>query len=441
MRTLIPGEAACILALLVLGQGLRGVAQEPPPSPNSPDDPLIGLELDVSRPELSPDQIAVLEMTEKSFSNALERQMVALDPARAAGLAAGSQPELLDLRLVLVLAALRAGEPDAPFRSSAADLLQRAGAAGLDDPSTALEVLRKHPEAIASIRLDFETLDSFQAARQAGIRVFALERALEIYRVYADGSAAAMISVSALRRIEAAALEARDDREGRLADYRDRLDALKARLGLTPEAEVAIDPAALAGFEAGIAALTALEADPDWSVERLYGLVDQFPAPADFKIGGESAEAVVADPSRLEPFLRASANAAVNAAGLAPGADADRVVLRVRKAARRLVEARARFERGRQLLRFADLERNATLQLITAPPGIEDLRDQDRHTQEFILDGSGSEARRRLVSDWIAAATARVELVALTGAIHGEDWDAFLDAFTTMAPDAVKPPG
>ena len=451
MTIRIAGRTACLglLAILIYGRGFRASGQEPPP-PDAQEVPPIGLEppppigLELPPPEFEPDPLTESERKEKTIEDIFNQRLKTLTPARAAGLAAESQPDLLDLRRVLVLTALRASEPDAPSDRSVSEILEQARAAGLDEPAAAFGMLRTHPETIESIRLYFQALDSYQAAREASARVFALDRGLEIYREYAQGSSAGRDSLSGPLRIETAALQAQDERDNRIAKYRDRLDVLKARLGLAPGSEVAIDPNALAGFEAGIVALNALEGDIERSVEKLTALGNQLPTPPDFVIGTESAGAVADDPGQLEPFLRATADAAVGASGLEPGADLNRIAYQTRKTARRLIEARARSKRGRQLLWIADLERSATMDQITAPPRSDDLEAalhyQETQTREYLTDDSATVARRRLVSDWIAAATARFELDALTGRIGGEDWDSALVAYTTDETDDKAPP-
>jgi hypothetical protein len=233
----------------------------------------------------------------------------------------------------------------------------------------------------------------------------------------------------------------RSDSNARL-QYRDRLDALKVDLGLSPHAPIIADPERLAPFRGMFDAIDQWQRDPRRRLEDLPRIVNRL-APLesgvlDFVAGRPKVATVAADPAGLEPVLTAAESLAIKYRG---GSDADgRIGLQVRRRVRHLVETHSAYESTtRELLALVRWKDDEFEKLI-APPVAEPAGPSIPVSRGDLiaLNAAVNECESRLVSLWASFHAERLALAREVRVMPASDWASYYAGFAV--PLAGSPP-
>ena len=222
--------------------------------------------------------------------------------------------------------------------------------------------------------------------------------------------------------------------------YRDQLDALKVRLGLSPHAPVAFDKGDLAGFRKTFQDADLWCADPQGSPVDLPKIAGQLPTLKDVVIDGHSAAAVAmsnveARPSE-EEFLAVAARVALGNKNRGAQDDAGNresdaagLELRVRAAVRRLLRIRIAYEIERRDFVLLVRGKSQAQEQLLAPPRREESRPQraDLIPELIGIQGQILANQDRLVSLWTEYQTVRLALFRDLGTLPCDDWKSFYD--------------
>ena len=157
-----------------------------------------------------------------------------------------------------------------------------------------------------------QLLSLFQQAENTRIQVASLERALEIYKVYAEGGASSGISQLQVDQIDQNLNQARGTLITSQIAYRNALDNYKTQLGLPPDVPLIPDVGLIAPFREGFREILAWQARPNHTPEELPGLVEEIPVLENILLDDrplfdysdpQRPRPVFADPERLEEYL------------------------------------------------------------------------------------------------------------------------------------------
>lgn len=223
--------------------------------------------------------------------------------------------------------------------------------------------------------------------------------------------------------------------------YRDRLDALRRELGLSPHVPVVVSDALIAPFRETFDQIEAWHLNPNRHLSDLPTLVQQL-APLEsrsfeFGAGRLAVAAVAADRARLEPVLRAAEGLAVKNHG---GTDPDgAIALQIRTDVRHLVETHAAYERLKRELVGRVRLKDGAIEAIVAPPVPNrqgprpDVRALAAMSEDVIM------CESRIVSLWASFHIRRLALARALGIMPEEDWGAFRAAFAAPLTRAEPP--
>lgn len=359
--------------------------------------------------------------------------------AELAGLPRGTPVEVLTPVRVYVLAVIRGRNPAAPLAEALnpkvlTDAAERPGAADftrfrdaflrpdVSPPGRAWPGFRD-PSAEF-----FDVLERRMAVEMAGRHARALEVLSAVAKQLVQGEAGRGQELT-LDRLNAELERARRTEAAALRRYRDRLDAFKLQLGLSPRAPVVADAARLAPFRDLLTALDRWQANPRRNLDDLPRLVNRI-APLDggvldFLDNRPGLASLTDQPAQLDAvFLAAEAVAIKNHGGNDRGWE---ITLGVRRRIRQLVEAHSAYESSkRELVSLLRLKDDAFETLVSPPatnPNVQPAIPVDRRDL-IALNSKVSACEGRLVSIWASFQTARLALARTVRVLPAGDWAA-----------------
>jgi hypothetical protein len=369
-----------------------------------------------------------------------------VDEAELAGRPRGTRVEVLTPMRAYVLALIRGRNPTGPLAESldAKILAEEAARPGAADFARFREALFQTTKPSAGrTRFDyrglsaafrdpsaafFDVLQRRMAVETAARQARALEVLSAVAKQLAQGEGGRgleftpdrlTIELERARRAEAAALR----------QYRDRLDALKVQLGLSPRAPVVADAARLAPVRELLTAIDRWQADPRRNLDDLPRLVNRH-APLeggvlDFLDDRPRLASLAADPARLNSVYLAAEKVAIQNHG---GHDPQwEIVLEVRRRIRQLVEAHSAYESTkRELVTLLRLKDDAFETLVsppaTSPNGQPAISINRRDL--IALNAEVGACEGRLVSLWASFQTTRLALARVLRILPASDWAA-----------------
>jgi outer membrane protein TolC len=160
-----------------------------------------------------------------------------------------------------------------------------------------------------------QLLQIFQQTENTRIQVASLERALEIYKVYAEGGASSGISQLQVDQIDQQLNQARGQLVIFQQNYRNALDQFRYQIGMPPDVPVIPDVALIAPFRESFREILAWQARPDHTPEELPGIIRGLPNLENISLDDrplfdfadpDRPKAAFADPEKLEEFLLTS---------------------------------------------------------------------------------------------------------------------------------------
>ncbi len=356
-----------------------------------------------------------------------------LDPARIAGLPAGSKPAVLTWRQVYELALIHShAEP--PPRFATLDPVQtdeQCRALGFAD----FAKFRSHCLASPHFRdpaSDFLMLQfHYRRVASADALVELDERLLTMMKELVQGESFGLGQVDI--DLTAAALgTARRDLDTAISLYRDRLDAFKVTLGLAPSAPIILDTSSLALFGSGFNRIGNRSGHPNRQPDDLDRLVlRDLPAISDCPIDGRAVLAEVEqNPDRLESVLALATQKALT--NRPPtGEPADTLEIRVRKRLRMLMGMRSSYAaEQRAMILSIRLAESAFEQIISPPQGAGPSRAISLLTASYLEQSRQViEHRTRLFGLWTGFQAERLAFDRDLGPLPDADWGVFLGRF------------
>jgi hypothetical protein len=359
----------------------------------------------------------------------------------AAGLAPGSKPETLTWERVYTLALIRA-------RSPRAALMERLDPQALTEQARRLGVdsfARFRDEILAGRAEDRAEDGGFRDPSEAFLDLLArrlildnarknvamFERFSEVFRELLEGEN------SGLTRRQIEEIDAWLDRaRGGLVDategYRNALDEMKVRLGLSPHAPMILDPIALAGLRYLFMRIDSWAGNPRRTLEQLEGLVERFPVPGDVTFQGRSVlDVVEKQPDREEDLLRAAARLAIEnrRKGQRGEVDEGELELRVRRAIRGLDRSHQDYALARRSFRLALLQKDRAQEQLIAPPGETRTSAALNTANLFIGQDRFSHSQDMMVRLWARGQARRLGLYRELGVLPYDDWKSFYAQF------------
>jgi len=350
------------------------------------------------------------------------------DPANGAfllGLPAESRPEVLTWERIYKLALIKARsgpKPLAPafdpkaidaeagrlgfgdFARFGRDFLAGAADGGFRDPSGDFyDVLRRQEQSVSARR-----------------KLASLERLREVLKELINGESSGLTQLE-LDEVGDAVHQARSDFLDRSTRFRDRLDAFKVGLGLSPAAPIALD-GGLGAFPDVFRETSAWSIRPNRELSELDGLVQQVPPLGDLTIDGRAvSDFDDFDVERIEGLTTAGGRAAAK-----PRGDAGEVEVEVRREIRRLCELRADYRIAMRRYVLTLRRRDLAFEQLIAPPQ-QSRRLPDMTDVVGLVSGLG-ESQDRLVAIWTEHQALRLALARDLGTVPAADWTAFLGA-------------
>ena len=362
-----------------------------------------------------------------------------------AGLSSGSRPELLTWERVYSLALVRARD-DAPRGAGVlepgafAELVARHGVA--DFSRFRRDFLTGRPGAAGTFRDPsgdyLELLRRLQVIDNARCDIALRENCLRLFQelIRAESSGLGELEVDL---VEASLIRARERLANATAQFRDRLDDLKAALGLPPSASAIPDLQGIAAFREVFEGVHNWHRDPKRTLNVLPQLIARLPALGEVVVEGRPILGTIeANPDRLEDELAATMRSAVKNRNSPEKAEAARdtdvpLERRTRQHIRRLVEARRAYVVERRRYELASRLIDQVLEQLVAPPagGTQALAQSvgARTQTKAILEQSFEieRAQGRLVGLWASYKAERLALYRDTGSLPYDDWKPFDD--------------
>ena len=373
-----------------------------------------------------------------------------------AGLSPNSRPELLTWERVYTLALVRA----------------RAGSArGADvlDPNVLAELAARHGVAdFRRFRQDFlagrpgaggafrdpsgdylDLLRRLQVIDHARCDVVLQENCLRLYQELIQGESSGVGTLQ-VDLVEASLSRARQRSADATEQFRDKLDELKAAVGLPLGASWIVDPQGIAAFREAFEGVYNWHRDPKRTLNVFSQLIARLPALGEVVIEGRPILGTIeANPGRLEDVLAAATRVANrNRAGREQGEaarDTDvSLELRTRRHIRRLVEARRADHTERRRFELASRLIDEVLEQIVAHPagGTHALAQAvgARIQTESLLDQFVQirRAQDRLVGLWASFQAERLALYRDLGILPYDDWRSFYDDLAARPGSIIK---
>jgi hypothetical protein len=362
-----------------------------------------------------------------------------------AGLPRGSRPELLTWERVYGLALVRApgGLAHSLEVRDLKPLGEIAARQGLADFTRFRhEFLAGRPGAGGTFRDPagdyLQLLRRLQVIDNARCDVALRENCLLLYRELIRGESS-VLSALEVDLVEASLVGARQRLANATAQFRDRLDELKAALGLGPRALLLPDPQRIAAFREAFDGVHNWHRDPKRKFEMLPQLTARLPELGEVVVEGKPILASIdANPDRLEDVLAAATGVAIkNRGGPEKGAAARatdmQLELTTRRHIRRLLEARRAYDREKRHYELATRLIEQVLEQLVAPPagGTQTLAQAigARIATQALLDQlvQLQRAQDDLVTLWASFKAERLAFYRDLGILPYDDWQPFFD--------------
>lgn len=355
------------------------------------------------------------------------------DDAELAGLPPGSHPAVLTWERAYTLALIRCRAPGPAG--------PRALAESLDPKTVAEQAGRLGVADFGRFRADFfggeGFIDPSGSLSDLFRRLQVVENATKLVDALEQLKAAAgALDLPRPDRLDARLRDARRRLQGELLAYRDRLDAVKDELGLSPHAPVVPDRTSLARFRAAFEKIDEWFADPGRDPAALPAIVATFPRLEGRLLGLIAPDGVSGgDPRKMEGLARDAEQIAIKNRGRG-GLD-EETRQRLRRRVRYLLETRAAYQaEGPRLLLAIRAKDQAFEQMMMAPPAgavvgkVPDL---------IALHIRVLESEDQLVTLWASYQAERLALARDLRVLPGHDWKSFY-AQIMGGPDAVRVP-
>jgi hypothetical protein len=359
----------------------------------------------------------------------------------AAGLPQQSQPELLTWDRVYPLALIRSRRARPTFRDALdpKELTGEANGFGVADFARFRREFLA-PASAAGTSFRDPSADFLDLLRRV-LTIDNARRNVAFHQNVWRFTAELIQGSSGLRRVDVdlisdAWIQARHRLASEIAEYRDRLDELKARLGLSPRAAVLPSRTSLGAFESGFRRVEDWIKKPDRRLDELPRIIQQFPLTGDLFIDGrpflrridevpDSMEAVLTEVGQLavKNFAQTEKNPAP------PEAVIDRE-LHARRRFRNLYETQQAYDREKKHYELAIRLADQSFERLCSPP---DDSTTSRSTIVAALlehaDALRSSADR-LVALWTTFRGERLALYRELGVLPFNDWDSFYAQFS-----------
>jgi hypothetical protein len=361
------------------------------------------------------------------------------DEKEIAGLAKASKPEIVTWERAYKLAVVRA-------RVGPGAQLQTLDPAALDrqaDRSGMADFARFRTEFFAGEAFGgpapdlLALLGRLQTIDNARRRLALLENLTKLFQERAQGS------TSGLSRLDIDTVLAASAKAGRTLDhekrqFRDGLDELKVKLGLSPRAAVILERNALAGFQAVFDSVGEWERQADRDLRRLAHVIDRLPALGDVNLDGQPIlGAIDANPDHWEDVLAKAARFAFEKGTGAAKAAADdnartRLELQARRRIRHLVESRRTYEEAKRGYALAVRMKDQAFERLLAPPS-DGSQERSTLLEQFLEQvASVSTCEDQLAELWAAFRAERLALFRDIGMLPYDDWNAFFADLTAQ---------
>jgi hypothetical protein len=369
------------------------------------------------------------------------RPSLALDK-ESAGLPRGSEPELLTWDRVYPLALVRARRPQgtakgaldlkvleeesvrhgvADFARFRQEFLAPADAAGnrLRDPSADFLDLLQRLLTIDNARRNVAFYENLKKLVQ------------ELVQTESSGLCRVDLDAVFLKSIHAGQRLVNE-----IAQYRDRLDVLKTRLGLSPHAAVVPSRTSVGAFEADYRKVEDWVKRPDRSLTNLYRLIDQFPIAGDVFVDGRPLLSRIDEaPDSMEAVLMEVLQLAVkhsvdSGKASARGEDAVDRELNIRRRFRHVYETHRAYDNARFNYQMAIRLADQSFERLCSPTsGIAASRSPAVNALLKSVDELQRSADR-LVSLWTTFRANRLALYRELGVLPYNDWSSFYAQFS-----------
>ncbi|WP_406700881.1 hypothetical protein V5E97_19015 [Singulisphaera sp. Ch08] len=288
------------------------------------------------------------------------------------------------------------------------------------------------------LNLQARVLDIENARRKATY----LEKMAALLRELLQGESGGLTQYD-LDQFDSMLQKSRLELSHKIADFRDRLDATKLALGLSPHAPVTVDLAPLVSFRETFERFDRWYANPNRGLDSLGELAARLAPIGDVSIEGHAVlEEIQKAPDRLEEVLSLATRIALKNQG--EGKEFDDIELRVRRRIRGLSEKRVAYHREQEMTVLAARELSHAFEQVVAPPvGPSGVGPQRRGPTLVRIAGNIrriSENRERLLSLWTSFCAERLALYRDLGILPYEDWASFYGQFTAQPGERVPAP-
>jgi hypothetical protein len=357
----------------------------------------------------------------------------------AAGLSLASEPELLTWERVyaLTLVRTRGGTGPRADRLDPKALDERATRYGVADfERFSTDFLAAKPGASGSFRDPsgdyLALLRRLQMIDHARRNVAFHENILSLMRELVQGQAGGLSQLD-LDLVAASLAEAQQSQTDQIASYRDRIEALKVTLGLSPHAPVILDRQCVAAFSKVSSAIEDWHRRPDRQLQELPRIIRELPVLREILVERRSILLPMRGGSdRREEVLGGAIQLAIKnrrdaGKGQAPGEGDAALELDVRRRIRHLFELSRAYEAEQLAYDVAIRVTDQALERLIAPatasvsprsPMLAGLPAQE-HRRLQVED--------RLVTLWTSFQTERLALYRELGILPYDDWNSFLD--------------
>ncbi len=434
MRCLPARFLACVVWILAPASV---VGQPPAPPSAQPAEPVVGQA--PAPPRLDGQVVPIRPGEAMGITEIIVARVPPLDLKMAAGLSPDSHPELLTWERVYALALVRARRGHGPLAEALDpkaldDQAARNGVA--DFARFRKEFLAAKPGADEDFRDpsgDFlALLGRLQMIDHARRNVAFHENMLKLMQELIQGQASGLSQLD-VDLVNAALVRARQSWSDESADFRNRLDALKVELGLSPHAPVLPDHQSVVAFSRVSDELEAWSRRPDRILSELPRIIHGQPVLGSVVVEGlPILERIGGGPAPSEDMLTRAARLAIQNRGAvdkgrSPG-DADAALeLDVRRRVRHLFELRRAYNGEQRSYDLAIRMLDQAFERLVAPseaiasprsPMLAGLLGQENQRLN---------AENRLVTVWTSFQAERLALYRELGILPYADWKSFIN--------------
>ncbi len=337
-----------------------------------------------------------------------------LDQAALAGYATNARIAKISWEQILKLAIVRAkAGRKLPLLESfdPANLDAQVKQLGLDDLATLRAAFLESPSMLNPVQQACELLATLQDLQDQYEGITNCQQMLAVYEQLARGESSGISNLQILQ-LRAGYFAAAEGWATTLRSFRDRLDALKVALGLSPHALIVIDDAPLSPFREAYRKSVAWSRNPKRELSEVPNLIKPLPPLQDVLIEKQSLlgwlgknDAFV----RFEDGLQAAAR--VSESNNKAGGDAARKELQLRSAIRSLIATARDFETTRNRYILAIYQVDSEFERIVSPPA-----GERRPTSNLLpAQQSRTRAQTRLATLWLDYHATRLRVLQSLG--------------------------